>query len=112
MTPIVERTRSLTARGADTGRAGASPLLLLCVAQFVLQLDFSIVNIALRTIAGELHFSAVSLQWVVTGYALSFGSLLLLGGRLETSSAGAGCCSAVCGCSVPRRWPAGSRRRQ
>ena len=60
----------------------ASPLLLLCVAQFVLQLDFSIVNIALRTIAGELHFSAVSLQWVVTGYALSFGSLLLLGGRL------------------------------
>ena len=39
-------------------------------------------NIALRTIAGELGFSAVGLQWVVTGYALSFGSLLLLGGRL------------------------------
>ena len=60
----------------------ASPLLLLCVAQFVLQLDFSIVNIALRTIASELGFSAAGLQWVVTGYALSFGSLLLLGGRL------------------------------
>jgi len=64
-----------------TARA-ASPLLLLCVAQFVLQLDFSIVNIALRTIATELGFSAAGLQWVVTGYALSFGSLLLLGGRL------------------------------
>jgi MFS family permease len=62
--------------------AGGSPLLLLCVAQFVLQLDFSIVNIALRTIQGELGFSAAGLQWVVTGYALSFGSLLLLGGRL------------------------------
>ena len=64
-----------------TARA-ASPLLLLCVAQFVLQLDFSIVNIALRTIASELGLSAAGLQWVVTGYALSFGSLLLLGGRL------------------------------
>jgi EmrB/QacA subfamily drug resistance transporter len=69
--PIDSRTRSF-----------ASPLLLLCVAQFVLQLDFSIVNIALRTIAEELHFSEASLQWVVTGYALTFGSLLLLGGRL------------------------------
>lgn len=64
-----------------TSRA-ASPLLLLCVAQFVLQLGFSIVNIALRTIASELGFSDAGLQWVVTGYALSFGSLLLLGGRL------------------------------
>jgi MFS family permease len=82
LNPISERTRSLTARGVEAGRAGASPLLLLCVAQFVLQLDFSIVNIALRTIQGELGFSAASLQWVVTGYALSFGSLLLLGGRL------------------------------
>jgi MFS family permease len=64
-----------------TARA-ASPLLLLCVAQFVLQLDFSIVNIALRTISSDLGFTAAGLQWVVTGYALSFGSLLLLGGRL------------------------------
>jgi EmrB/QacA subfamily drug resistance transporter len=56
--------------------------VVLCTAQFVLQLDFSIVNIALRTIQGELHFGAASLQWVVSGYALTFGSLLLLGGRL------------------------------
>jgi MFS family permease len=59
-----------------------SPLFVLCVAQFVLQLDFSVVNIALKTIQGELHFSAVGLQWVITGYGLTYGSLLLFGGRV------------------------------
>jgi EmrB/QacA subfamily drug resistance transporter len=48
----------------------------------VLQLDFSIVNVALPTIQEQLHFSATELQWIVTGYALTFGSLLLFGGRL------------------------------
>jgi EmrB/QacA subfamily drug resistance transporter len=57
-------------------------LLLTAIAQFVLQLDFSIVNVALATIQYHLHFSAVGLQWVVSGYALTFGSLLLIGGRL------------------------------
>jgi EmrB/QacA subfamily drug resistance transporter len=63
-------------------RAPAAALALLCVAQFVLQLDFAVVNIALRTIQEQLHFAASSLQWVATGYALTFGSLLLFGGRL------------------------------
>jgi EmrB/QacA subfamily drug resistance transporter len=54
---------------------------LLCTAMFVLQLDFSVVNVALPTIQRELQFTAVGLQWIVTGYALTFGSLLLLGGR-------------------------------
>src|SRR6266849_3624488 len=58
-----------------------SSLGLICAAQFVLQLDFSIVNVALPTIQRELGFVAADLQWVVTGYALTFGSLLLLGGR-------------------------------
>jgi len=56
-------------------------LALLCAAQFVLQLDFSIVNVALPSIQRELHMAPTQLQWVVTGYALTFGSLLLLGGR-------------------------------
>jgi EmrB/QacA subfamily drug resistance transporter len=56
-------------------------LALLCTAQFVLTLDFSIVNVALPTIQHQLHFSSANLQWIVTGYALTFGSLLLLGGR-------------------------------
>jgi MFS family permease len=60
----------------------APALFVLCTAQFVLQLDFSIVNVALNTIQAELAFSPAGLQWVVTAYALTFGSLLLLGGRL------------------------------
>jgi MFS family permease len=58
-----------------------SALGLICAAQFVLQLDFSIVNVALPTIQRDLGFAPADLQWVVTGYALTFGSLLLLGGR-------------------------------
>ena len=55
---------------------------LVCAAQFVLQLDFSVVNVALPTIQRELGFAPAELQWIVTGYALTFGSLLLLGGRV------------------------------
>jgi MFS family permease len=55
---------------------------LICAAQFVLQLDFSIVNVALNTIQRELGMAPAELQWIVTGYALTFGSLLLAGGRL------------------------------
>ncbi|HEX3964149.1 MAG TPA: MFS transporter [Trebonia sp.] len=55
---------------------------LVVAAQFVLQLDFSIVNVALPTIKRELHFAPADLQWIVTGYALTFGSLLLFGGRV------------------------------
>ncbi|HET7049062.1 MAG TPA: MFS transporter [Solirubrobacteraceae bacterium] len=64
------------------GRSGAGLALgLICSAQFVLQLDFSIVNVALPSIQRELGLVASQLQWIVTGYALTFGSLLLLGGR-------------------------------
>ena len=55
---------------------------LICAVQFVLQLDFSIVNVALNTIQRELGMAPAELQWIVTGYALTFGSLLLAGGRL------------------------------
>lgn len=44
--------------------------------------DFSIVNIALPSIQAELHVTAASLQWLITGYALTYGSLLLTGGRI------------------------------
>ncbi len=57
-------------------------LLLLCSAQFMVVLDFSIVNIALPIIQRELGFSPQNLQWVVTAYSLTFGGFLLLGGRL------------------------------
>ncbi|MGD0555784.1 MAG: MFS transporter [Streptosporangiaceae bacterium] len=54
----------------------------MCSAQFILQLDFSIVNVALPTIQSDLSMPAAQLQWIVTGYALTSGSLLLTGGKL------------------------------
>jgi len=57
-------------------------LILLCVAQFVVVLDASIVNVALPTIGTALHFSQDSLSWVVNAYILTFGGFLLLGGRM------------------------------
>jgi EmrB/QacA subfamily drug resistance transporter len=57
-------------------------LALLCVAQFVVVLDASIVNVALPTIGEALDFSEGNLPWVVNAYVLTFGGFLLLGGRL------------------------------
>jgi EmrB/QacA subfamily drug resistance transporter len=57
-------------------------LALIGVAQIMVVLDATIVNIALPSAQQALGFSDESRQWVVTAYALSFGSLLLLGGRL------------------------------
>lgn len=56
-------------------------LLLLCGAQFLVVLDSTIVNVALPSIQRALHFSEQNLQWVASGYALTFAGFLLLGGR-------------------------------
>jgi EmrB/QacA subfamily drug resistance transporter len=55
---------------------------LLCVAQFMVVLDASIVNVALPSIGTALDFSQENLSWVVNAYVLTFGGFLLLGGRL------------------------------
>ncbi|MBM2614754.1 DHA2 family efflux MFS transporter permease subunit [Actinoplanes sp. LDG1-06] len=60
-------------------------LVVLAMAQLMVVLDGTIVNIALPTAQADLGFSDAGRQWVVTGYALAFGSLLLLGGRLADS---------------------------
>jgi EmrB/QacA subfamily drug resistance transporter len=54
---------------------------LLAVSFFMTVIDLTIVNVSLPTIGRDLHFSATSLQWVVTAYALTFGGFMLLGGR-------------------------------
>src|SRR5206468_10637391 len=54
---------------------------LLAVSYFMTIIDLTIVNVSVPTIGRDLHFSETSLQWVVTAYALTFGGLLLLGGR-------------------------------
>ena len=56
--------------------------MLISVAQLMVVLDGTIVNIALPFIQHDLDIAQANLSWVVTGYALAFGSLLLLGGRL------------------------------
>jgi EmrB/QacA subfamily drug resistance transporter len=56
-------------------------LALTATAQFVLVLDITIVTIALPTVQRELGFEPAELQWLVTGYALTFGGFLLLAGR-------------------------------
>jgi EmrB/QacA subfamily drug resistance transporter len=56
-------------------------LAVVCLAQFMVILDVSIVNIALPSIRDGLHFSTTGLQWVVNAYTLTFAGLLMLGGR-------------------------------
>ena len=63
-------------------RLGALTLLLLCGVQFLDVVDSSITNVAFPSIQRELHFSQQSLQWVASGYLLTYGGFLLLGGRL------------------------------
>jgi MFS family permease len=63
-------------------RLGALTLLLLCAVQFLGIVDASIVNVALPSIQRSLHFSQQNLQWVASGYILTYGGFLLLGGRL------------------------------
>src|SRR6202161_823316 len=52
------------------------------IAQLMVILDLTVMNIALPSAQRVLHFTTVDRQWVVTAYSLAFGSLLLLGGRL------------------------------
>jgi EmrB/QacA subfamily drug resistance transporter len=58
-----------------------SLLALLAVAEFMLTLDLSIVNVALPSIRDDLGFSRTALQWIVNGYGLTFAGFLLFGGR-------------------------------
>jgi EmrB/QacA subfamily drug resistance transporter len=84
----VLETRSKTNRaGAPTGGAADGPrrpglaLAVIATAQLMVVLDATIVNVALPHIQRALGFSGSGLEWVVNAYALTFGGLLLLGGR-------------------------------
>ncbi|MEV6770154.1 MFS transporter [Nocardia sp. NPDC051030] len=85
MTTALEKD---VAAPVDNGRRGSHAmrwwvLAVLGVAQLMVVLDATVVNIALPEAQLDLGFSNSDRQWVVTGYALAFGSLLLLGGRLS-----------------------------
>src|SRR6201992_2966461 len=95
---------------SNPGRQRWLILGVIGIAQLMVVLDLTIMNIALPSAQQALHFSTVDRQWVVTAYALAFGSLLLLGGRLAdllgrkvtflTGLAGFAGVSAVGGASV------------
>src|SRR5262249_59248274 len=62
-------------------RRGKLTLVFLCMVGFLDFVDASIVNVALPTIRHDLRFSVHSLQWVLSGYLLTYGGFMLLGGR-------------------------------
>src|SRR5438094_9704306 len=79
-------TTASVARRAGRGTASQTrnlglALVVIAIAQLMVVLATAIVNIALPSIQRALHFTPTGLEWVVNGYALAFGGLLLLGGR-------------------------------
>ena len=76
------RPKSRKGAGLQVPRGGAALLATLAMAQFMVVLDFTIVNVALPSIQHGLHVATTTLQWLVSAYAVTFGGFLLLGGRL------------------------------
>src|SRR5205085_4153681 len=80
--PGLRHPLTLDARDGVEPPRGWLALALICLAQFMVVLDFSIVNVALPSMQKDLNFSTQNLQWVVSAYSLTLGGFLLLGGRL------------------------------
>jgi EmrB/QacA subfamily drug resistance transporter len=78
-TTVFRSTDRASASSTDRARTGVAIVL---VAQLMLVLDATVVNVALPHIDADLGFGPASLSWVLNGYTLAFGGLLLLGGRL------------------------------
>ncbi|MFE6857627.1 MFS transporter [Nocardia sp. NPDC057668] len=78
MTPISTRTPDTP----PAARRRSTALIVLCLVQFMLNLDDNVVSIALPTVRAELGFGFAGLAWVVNGYILAFGGFLLLSGRI------------------------------
>jgi MFS family permease len=83
---FVDHTSSATAHAAQVehsrDRRQWLALVVLCLAQFMVILDITVVNVALPVIGEQLALDRAALTWVVTAYTLCFGGLMLLGGRL------------------------------
>jgi EmrB/QacA subfamily drug resistance transporter len=85
-TSAVRSPEAPAAGPPDAGGAGGAGhsrwlLIVCCVAQFMVILDLSIVNVALPSIQSSLNFSQASLPWVIDAYAITFAGFLMLGGR-------------------------------
>src|SRR4051794_32543261 len=77
----MERVTKIT-EGTGQERSRWTALVVLCVGMLMIILDMTIVNVALPSIQRDLGFTQSSLAWVVNGYLITFGGLLLLAGRL------------------------------
>ena len=78
----MHKTKSHTATpNRATGKKSGLLLFVLLIAQLMVILDITAVNIALPSLAGDLNLSGSSISWTITSYSLIFGSLLLFGGR-------------------------------
>lgn len=80
--PFTLAARAPATAAPTTHRAGTTGLWLVMLAQLMLVLDGTVVNVALPHIARDLGFAPADLSWVLNGYALAFGGVLLLGGRV------------------------------
>src|SRR3954468_7622479 len=78
---ILQLAPASTPSPSDERRRWA-PLIVVCFAQLMIVLDVTIVNVALPAIQHDLGFSQANLTWVVNAFLVTFGSLLLLAGRL------------------------------
>ena len=78
---MTEAPGTTEAPGSRATRNGGLALAVICVAQLMVILDATVVNVALPSIRDDLDFSLDNLTWVVTAYSLAFGGLLLFGGR-------------------------------
>ncbi|MCU1461712.1 MAG: hypothetical protein JWO37_1787 [Acidimicrobiales bacterium] len=77
----------MTATAAETDHEALDPgrwiaLVIAILAAFIVVLDNTVLNVSIPTILRELHTTLPSLEWVITGYALTFATLLIVGGRL------------------------------
>ena len=82
MATATANSTTSVAGAAKRGHHPGAALAVLAGTQLMIVLDATIVNIALPNVQSALHFSATSLSWVLNAYTLTFGGLLLLGGRL------------------------------
>src|SRR6478735_3254022 len=85
---VLGMTSSASLAGTSNANAGTSwsgrtwaMLITLCIVLFLDGLDVSMIGVALPSIGTELDLSTSTLQWLVSGYVLGYGGLLLLGGR-------------------------------
>jgi EmrB/QacA subfamily drug resistance transporter len=110
---------SLPLPAASANRRRWATLVVVCMAQLMIVLDTTIVNVALPSIQHDLHFSQGNLTWVVNAFLITFGSLLLLAGRLgdiigrkRVFLAGVALfvgASALCGLAPSQGWLVGAR---